>query len=318
METLSLPVHRVSQVRYVLILLAVSASLHAQTNVQRPHILGLAHVAFRVSKLSRTSAFYQNLLGFVEPFSLPNGIGQDALAVVKVNDEQYIELLQGDARSQGQLDHFALYTDDLAAMREYLLGQRVPLLKDVHQGRVGNPFLTIRDPDGHPLEIVQYSSISLTGQSRGKFMPADRVSNHITHIGIVVRSAGTAMKFYRDVLGFREISRGGGDSGHPGWIDLQTPDGSDYIELLPFSGVPSPSDLKAQNHLGLASPDVRKTVAGLQNRATGASSSSAITVKTGGGLPPRADILDPDGARIEIMESVSAGTPVTPAPHPDR
>jgi hypothetical protein len=34
------------------------------------------------------------------------------MAVVKVNDDQYIELLQGDARSQGQLDHLGLYTDD--------------------------------------------------------------------------------------------------------------------------------------------------------------------------------------------------------------
>jgi len=87
------------------------------------------------------------------------------MGIVKVNDQQYVELLQGDAQSQGQFDHFALYTDDLAAMREYLVAQRIPILRDIHQGRVGNPFLTIHDPDGHPMEIVQYSPTSLTGQS---------------------------------------------------------------------------------------------------------------------------------------------------------
>jgi catechol 2,3-dioxygenase-like lactoylglutathione lyase family enzyme len=298
------------------IVIFVVASLFAQTNIDRPHILGIAHVAFRVSDLSKTGAFYENFLGFAAPISLAVENGQSAIALVKVNDVQYIELLQGDARSQGQVDHFALYTNDLAAMRDYLLAERIPLLREIHQGRVGNAFLTIRDPDGHPLEILQYSPTSLTGQSIGKFMPADRISNHIAHVGILVRSADSAMKFYRDVLGFREISRRGGNAGQSERVDLQTPDGIDYIELLPFSGVPSPTDLKAQNHLGLAIADVSKTVAGLQSRLAGSASKSLIAVKTGGGLPPRADLFDPDGARIEIMESVSARTPVSGASHP--
>jgi catechol 2,3-dioxygenase-like lactoylglutathione lyase family enzyme len=294
----------------------VASSLFAQTNAKRPHILGLAHVAFRVSDLSKTGAFYENVLGYAEPFSLSEENGQTAIAFVKINDEQYVELLQGDARSQGQLDHFALYTDDLTAMRGYLSAQRVPISKDIHQGRVGNPFLTVLDPEGRPIEIIQYSPTSLTAQSKGKFMPASRVSDHITHVGIVVRSIAPAMKFYRDILGFHEISRGSGGGGQLSRIDLQAPDGSDYIELLPFSGVPSPADLKAQNHFCLASSDVRKTVARLQTRATNGLLTSPIAVQTGDNLPPRANLFDPDGARVEIMEPMPAGTPVTAAAHP--
>jgi catechol 2,3-dioxygenase-like lactoylglutathione lyase family enzyme len=299
----------------IVLLAALVSSLFAQTSAGRPHILGLAHVAFRVSDLGRTSAFYERSLGFAEPLSLSEESGQAAIALVKINDDQYIELLPGDARSQGQLDHFAVYTDDLGAMREYLLAQRVPIIRDIHQGRVGNPFLTVSDPDGHPMEIVQYSPTSLTGQSKGKSMPADRVSSHIAHVGILVRSVGSAMRFYREVLGFQELSRGGGGPGHPDWIDLRAPDGSDYIQLLPFSGIPSPADFKAQNHLGLASSDVRKTVASLQTRGTSALN-SRVTVQTGGDLPPRADILDPDGARIEIMESAPSGKLTTGASRP--
>jgi catechol 2,3-dioxygenase-like lactoylglutathione lyase family enzyme len=303
--------------RIFLPVVVLMSSLSAQTDAQRPHILGIAHVAFRFSDLGKADGFYKTVLGFTEPFSLADEHGQSAIAVVKVNDEQYLELLQGDdARSRGQLDHFALYADNLAAMREYLVAQHVPLLRDIHSGRVGNPFLTIGDPDGHPLEIVQYSPTSLTGQAKGKFMPADRVSSHITHLGIVVRSAGSAMKFYRDVLGFREISPHGVDAEHPDRIDLQVPDGTDYIELLPFAGVPSPADLKAQNHVCLASSDVSKTVASLQKRIPGGSPNSSISVRTGGGLPLRADLFDPDGARIEIMESVPAGIAPATALHP--
>lgn len=299
---------RVMLIRYIVATALLISPLCAQTNVQpaqRPYILGVAHVAFRVSDFGRTGAFYKNSLGFAEPLSVAEEGGKAAVSLVKVNDEQYVELLQGDARSQGQFDHFALYTPDLAAMREYLLAQRVPLLRDVHEGRVGNPFLTIRDPDGHPLEIVQYSPTSLTGQSKGKLMPAERISSHITHVAILVRSVAPAMKFYRDILGFREISRGGRDPRQLGWIDLQAPEGSDVVELVPFTGVPSIADMKAGNHFCLVSSDVRKTVATLQARA-GTSFGAHMSAQTGGGLPPRVDLFDPDGARIEIMEPLSA------------
>lgn len=302
--------------RCVLAMVLAMSSLHAQTNFQRPHVLGLAHVAFRVSDMSKTGAFYGTLLGYEEPFSLKDDNGQTAITFVKVNDEQYVELFQGDARSQGQLDHFALYTDDLAAMRGYLLAERIPILEDIHKGRIGNPFLTIRDPDGHHVEIVQYLPTSLTGRSQGKFMPAGRVSSHITHVGMLVSSVGSALRFYRDVLGFREFARGGGEGGQPGWVDLQAPDGSDYIELLPFSGVPSASDLRAQNHFCLVSGDVRQTVANLQSRATSGLLTSPITVQTGGNLRPRANVFDPDGVRVEVMESVSAGPSAAATSYP--
>jgi catechol 2,3-dioxygenase-like lactoylglutathione lyase family enzyme len=298
--------------RYILAAVLTMSYLHAQTQTAapRPHIPGLAHVAFRVSDMERTSAFYENLLGYEEPFSLKNGNGKTTIAFVKVNDLQYVELFQGDSRSQGQLDHFALYTDALAAMRTYLAAQRVPIIENIHQGRIGNSFLTIRDPDGHPVEILQYSKTSLTARSQGKFMPAGRVSNHIAHVGILVSSVGSAMKFYRDLLGFREFSRGAGENGQPGWVDLQTPDGSDYIELIPYSGVPTPAYLKAQNHFSLVSSNVQKTIASLQTRATTGLLTSSLNVENGGNLPPRTNLFDPDGARVEIMESMSAASAI--------
>jgi catechol 2,3-dioxygenase-like lactoylglutathione lyase family enzyme len=300
-------------IRHIVATALLISPLYAQTSVQPPHILGIAHVAFRVSELSKTGAFYENVLGYAEPFSLNEENGQTAIAFVKVNDEQYVELLQGDARSQGQLDHFALYTHDQAAMREYLLTQRIPIVKDIHQGRVGNSFLAIRDPDGRLVEIVQYLPTSLTGRAKGKFMTAERISNHIAGVGILVRSVGSAMKFYRDILGFRELPRHTGDTRQPDRIDLQTPDGNDYIELIPFSSVPSLADLKAQNYFCLASSDVRKSVDTLRKRITGGSAYSPIFVQTGGGLPPHAELVDPDGARIEIIE---AGAPPTAVAHP--
>jgi lactoylglutathione lyase len=298
----------------ILAALLLLSSLQPQTNVQRPHVLGLAHAAFRVSDIDRAQAFYAGILGYEEPFSLNGRAKETTITFVKFNDLQYLELFQGDAQNHGQLDHFALYTTDLTAMRAYLQGLGMYIAKDTHKGRIGNPFLTIRDPDGHFIEILQSAPNSLTGQSQGKFMPARRISDHISHVGIVVTSVDLAMKFYRDALGFRELSRGPEVNGQPAWIDLRTPEGTDYIELIPFSGKPAPADLKAQEHLGLASSDVRKTLATLKARVPGGSPISSITVQTGGGLPTRANLFDPDGARIEIMEPLSTAEPLTVPP----
>jgi catechol 2,3-dioxygenase-like lactoylglutathione lyase family enzyme len=302
--------------RYALAFVLALSSLHAQTSAPRPQLLGIAHVAFRVSDMTRTAAFYENLLGYQQPFSLNSDNGKLPISFVKVNDLQYVELFPGDARSQGQLDHFALYTNNLTAMRSYLLAAGIPIAEDTHRGRIGNPFFTIRDPDGHPIEILQYSTDSLTARAQRKFLPASRISGHITHVGILVSSVGSALTFYRDTLGFRVFSRGAGANGQLGWVGLEAPDGSDYIELIPFAGVPSPADLRAQMHFSLLSANIQQSVATLQGRAGTGLLSSSLTVEAGGNLPPRLNIFDPDGARIEIMESFSGAPSAATASYP--
>ena len=105
----------------VFVALLAASLLHGQNTVQRPRLLGLAHVAFRVSDVDKTRAFYKGFLGYEEPFSLKDDEGKTTIAFMKVNDLQFVELFQGDAGNRGQLDHFALYTDDLTAMRAYLV-----------------------------------------------------------------------------------------------------------------------------------------------------------------------------------------------------
>src|ERR1700719_829498 len=114
---------------FLLATLAIS-SLYAQTSVQRPQVLGIAHVAIRVSDLRKTRAFYKESLGYEEPFSVQDATGNLAIAFVKINDNQYVELFPGEAKSQGQLDHFSLYTDNLTAMRDYLSAKGVPILEN--------------------------------------------------------------------------------------------------------------------------------------------------------------------------------------------
>ena len=87
----------------VLTLFVSGMLLLLQTPVARPRILGVAHVAFFVSDLAKARVFYEGLLGYEEPFTLPNQHGSVEIAFVKINDRQWIELFTGPSAGQGQL-----------------------------------------------------------------------------------------------------------------------------------------------------------------------------------------------------------------------
>ena len=91
----------------------------------RPKILGVAHLAVFVSDLAKARAFYEDFLGFEEPFTLPKSDGSVEIAFVKINDCQWIELFNRPSAGEGQLNHIAIYTDDADRMRDYLASQGV-------------------------------------------------------------------------------------------------------------------------------------------------------------------------------------------------
>ncbi|HTC92489.1 MAG TPA: VOC family protein [Terriglobales bacterium] len=260
-------------------------------------------MALYVSDLGKARAFYEDFLGFAEPFSLKQQDGTDWISVIKVNDRQYLELFPGNTQSGGQLSHIALYTDDVVGMRNYLLSCGVKVPQQVHKGQAGDSFFTVSDPDGHLIEIVQYAADSQTATAAGKSMPLSRVSSHISHVGLLVGQAAAAMKFYGDILGLREIWRGAEGGKQVSWIDMRVPDGTDYVEFMLYQDSPSLEQRKLQNHIGFASADVQKTVQVLQSQSAANSYSRSIDIQSWVNGKRVTNLFDPDGARMEIMES---------------
>ena len=83
-------------------------------------------------------------------------------------------------------------------------------------------------------------------------MPEGRVSTHLRHVCFVVTKLDAEMKFYTEVLGFRELSRGSSNGTVLSWINMKVPDGDDYVEfMLPstfrtsYTGISTPSALAA-------------------------------------------------------------------------
>ena len=160
--------------------------LHAADAPKRPHTTGLSHMALYVHDLEKSRAFYKDFLGFAEPYSLTNQDGSIHLTWIKINDRQSIELFPETEAGSDRLYHVALETDDAEALRLYLAAHGVAVPDKTARGKIGNKNYTIKDPDDHIVEIVQYEPDGWTMLNQGKFMPDTRLSTHIPHMGIFV------------------------------------------------------------------------------------------------------------------------------------
>src|SRR5262245_43060476 len=202
-----------------------------EQEIKRPSITGIAHIAFQVSDLAKARAYYGELLGYEEPFQIYKEDGALALTYFKVNERQYIEIFPGlPPDKDDRLLHIAFETADLESLRVYLLSKGVKAPEKVNQGRDGNLNFTIADPDGHRVEFVQYRDGSLHRKARGRYVSSRRISDRILHVGVTVADQAAADKFYKEVLGFSEIWRGGRDETTLNWINMKVPDGTDYLE----------------------------------------------------------------------------------------
>jgi catechol 2,3-dioxygenase-like lactoylglutathione lyase family enzyme len=284
-----------------------------------PRILGVAHVALFVTDLERSRAFYRDFLGFAESFTLPKPDGSDRIAFIKINEEQYLELFAEPPRSDGRVYHISFYTDDAEGLRRVLQGRGVKVPPQVGTGKIGNTQFGLTDPDGHGVELVQYQPAGWTRREKGKFLPESRISSRIAHLGVLVGALEPSLAFYQKLLGFQETWRGGPSPKQLSWVNLRVPHGDDYLELMLYDQLPPPDQRGGKNHVCLMVPDVAQAVARLESRPTRKLYPRSIEVKVGVNRKRQANLFDPDGTRIELMEPTTVDgqpTPSSTAPPP--
>jgi catechol 2,3-dioxygenase-like lactoylglutathione lyase family enzyme len=276
-----------------------------EQDLKRPLITGIAHIAFQVGDLAKARAFYGEMLGYEEPFQIYKEDGALALTYFKVNERQYIEIFPGLPPDRDErLLHVALETNDIEALRVYLRAKSVKVPDRVNQGRDGNLNMTIEDPDGHRIEFVQYRPGSLHLKNKGRYVSSRRISNRILHAGVTVADLAAADKFYKDILGFSEIWRGGRDEATLNWINMKVPDGTDYIEYMLTTGKPNRQQLGVLHHVALLVPDIQASLEILRGRAT--DQSAIRSPQVGRNNRWQLNLYDPDGSRAELMEPFTA------------
>lgn len=270
---------------------------------ERPPIVGIAHIAFQVSDLTKAQAFYGELLGYEPAFRLYKEDGSTRLVYFKVNDRQYIEIFPGLPPDQeDRLSHIALETTDLEGLRKYLAEKGVKVPEKVNKGQDGNINLTVADPDGHRVEFVQYLAGSLHMKAKGSYLSAKRISDRMLHAGVTVADAAAADRFYKDILGFSEIWRGGTSDSVTSWINMKLPDGTDYVEYMLVTGKVDRQRLGTLHHLALQVPDMQKALETLRERPLGWDPTHVRPPQVGRNNRWQLNLYDADGSRTELME----------------
>jgi catechol 2,3-dioxygenase-like lactoylglutathione lyase family enzyme len=214
----------------VLALLLGCSSMRAQL----PDLAGIAHVAFRVSDVSKARDFYGSL-GYEQSFEFADA-GKPPVSYIKVNDHQFIELYGGASDSQRVgLMHVCYEAADIQVLwSEYTKrGLNPPESK---KARAGNLLFTFRDPENELLEYTQYLAGSLHSEDRGKHLGAHRVSEALVQASIPVKDIPLERDFYTKKLGFAAVnSRDGvrlrlpGNSGQEVTLEVVAPDAKSSI-----------------------------------------------------------------------------------------
>jgi len=263
---------------------------HAQIVVQRPHILGIDHVAFFTTAPEGVKKLYGDVLGLASVAPVEPGATLQYMI-----GKQWVGFRPApDPKSTDRMDHVALATDNIVALRKYLTAQgiKVPQI----QGRSDHSlFFVVNDPEGHTLEFVE------RGKSEAAAPAASAVSRHMIHAGFLVYKQQSEDHFYREILGFRPYWHGGMKDDETDWLALQVPDGTDWVEYM--LNQPEHPDLQltgVMNHISLGVADIKKAQATLESRGWKPHGDEKAQMGRDGKW--QLNLYDPDLVRVELME----------------
>jgi catechol 2,3-dioxygenase-like lactoylglutathione lyase family enzyme len=164
----------------------------------------------------------------------------------------------------------------------------------------GDRWFALRDPEGNGIQFVQSASADANA------VPG-AISGRIIHVGYAVHDRARQDGLYRRLLGFRPYWYGAFEPDKVDWVSQQTPDGRDWLEYMmigPGSDVPltkvDARQLGVLNHLSLGVPNMQAAVTTLHRE-------DRLSPRHDGpqmGLDGKwqANLYDPDGTRIELME----------------
>jgi catechol 2,3-dioxygenase-like lactoylglutathione lyase family enzyme len=239
-----------------------------------------------VADMDRSMAFYANVLSF-EKVSDVEVTGQEyerlqgvfglRMRVVRMRlGEEFIELseylaprgrpMPVDSRSHDRwFQHIAIIVSDMDRAYQWLRQHKVEhvssgpqRLPDWNPKAGGIRAFYFKDPDGHPLEVLQFPP----GKGEPKWQQrTDRLFLGIDHTAIVVRDTEASLKFYQNVLGLKVVGESenyGTEQEHLNHVfgarlrittlRAAAGPGIEFLEYLsPRDGRPMPADVRAND-----------------------------------------------------------------------
>jgi len=288
--------------------------LAAQDKPSRPKITGIDHVRISVTDLGNSRQFYAKVFGI-----RPNGGACDDKSgrcfTVGKQGNQRIELEHAPASgTKNRFAEIAFATDDIEKMRSYLVAHGVSaskISKYRYDKQIIEAHFEVRDPEGNPISFIQRFFYAIDDPGFG-----DPWFVRIIHAGLVVRDRPAEEHFYKDLLGFHLYWQGGRKDGETSWVNMQVPDGTDWIEyMLNVSPNADKRQLGVMNHIALGVPDIKAAREQLIKNGW----KPGEEPKIGRGGKWQLNLYDPDDTRVEFMEFTPVQKPCCSdytGPHP--
>jgi len=272
--------------------------LAALAQQPRPAITGISHMCVYAHDLAASDNFYGHILGATKA---PDP--QDPAGVrYYFSPTQFVEVLPLPAdHTLSRMACVAYTTPDAAALHSYLAAHNVAHLSELHTSTDGAHWFDTSDPEGNKVQFLQPT------RAHAVAMTTLPISTRIIHVGYLVHNRTDEDHFYRELLGFRPYWYGAMKPEALDWISQQVPDGHDWLEYMMVGvGSTTPTDNLSANHLGV----LNHFSLGVPNMEQ-----AVTTLYAQDRLPPRhdgpqmgrdgkwqANLYDPDGTRVELME----------------
>lgn len=261
---------------------------------QRPRILGIASVTILSTDIAAANDFYRMT---ILPGTICKLCERPPIRFFGFVTGQTVELRDAPAAASNLLLEVSFVTDNLGNLRRFLEADGIKVEQEKSAtGAPARPIVT-HDPEGHQISFVESPYITSTHEAVSSADVAGPF--RIIHAGFVVHDRDAEDKFYKDILGFHVYWHGGMKDGEDNWVDMQVPDGTDWIEyMLRVSPDASHKTLGVMNHIALGVPDIQ--AAKQQLIKNGWTSSEEPKIGRDGKW--QLNLYDPDETRIELME----------------
>lgn len=320
-----------------------------ETGPGRPLVAAVESVGMTVADMERSVGFYTGVLGFEKTTDVEvadaaverlQGVFPLRLRVVRLSlGDERLELTEylapkgrpiaADARSQdASFQHVAIIVSDMdrayARLRSHRVAHVSPgpqRLPDWNPAAGGIVAFYFKDPDGHPLEILQFPP----DKGDAKWRRRDgRLFLGIDHTAIVSTDTERSLGFYRDLLGMRVV----GTSENYGpeqerlnavfgarlritALRAESGPGIELLEYLtPGDGRPLAQDARA-NDVGhwqtrLQTRDIAGAGTALERARAPFISPGVVTLPGASlGFSRGALVRDPDGHAVQVVQALT-------------
>jgi catechol 2,3-dioxygenase-like lactoylglutathione lyase family enzyme len=309
-------------------------------------VQAVAMMGFTVSDMDRSVEFYTKVLDFEKvsdhelagrAYEQLEGVFGARIRVVRLRlGEEYLQLTEYlapkgrpapvAARSNDRwFQHVAIIVTDMdrayARLRRFKVQHASTgpqLLPKTIPGAAGIRAFYFRDPDGHPLEVLQFPPDK--GDPKWH-RPSDRLFLGIDHTAIVVGNTRASLAFYRDLLGFRvagesmnfgteqeHLNNVEGARLHVTGLRAAAGPGIEFLEYLaPKDGRPFPADARANDlvhwQTTVLVPNAAAAAAAVRSGAFRLTSPGPVELPdTVLGFRRGFLVRDPDGHVVQLVE----------------